>query len=252
MLIIENPNWFENEEFWQDFYPYMFDEKRFASASRDVSGILALSLFQGKDILDLCCGPARHSIILAQRGYAVTGVDRSQFLLSKAKERAEDEGAQLEFVHEDMRAFQRADSYDLVVNLFTSFGYFKDKNDDALVLENIYKSLRKNGSVLIDVAGKEVLAKSFLPTTSELQADGTLLVQRHEIKDDWTRIRNEWILIRDDTSKHYHFEHTIYSGQELKDRLLRAGFANVMLFGDLDGSQFGSSAKRLVAVARKE
>jgi len=245
-------NWFENEEFWQDFYPYMFDEKRFASASLEVTQILAISRFQGKDILDLCCGPARHATILAQCGYRVTGVDRSQFLLSKAQERALAEGVELELVHDDMLSFQRPESYDLVLNLFTSFGYFADKNDDVRVLKNIHNSLRKGGTLLIDVVAKEVVAKSLRSTTSEIQTDGTLLVQRHEIKDNWTRIRNEWILIRDGTTKHYHFEHTIYSGQELKDRLREAGFASVELFGDLEGSLFGANAKRLVAVARKE
>jgi SAM-dependent methyltransferase len=245
-------NWFENEEFWQDFYPYMFDEKRFHIASLEVTKILAISLFQGKDILDLCCGPARHATILAQRGYRVTGVDRSQFLLSKAKERALAEAVELELVHEDMLNFHRPESFDLVLNLFTSFGYFADKDDDVRVLKNIHNSLRKNGTLLIDVVAKEVVAKSLRATTSEMQADGTLLVERHEIRDNWTRIRNEWILIRDGTTKHYHFEHTIYSGQELMDRLLEAGFANVELFGDLEGSPFGANAKRLVAVARKE
>ena len=81
---------------------------------------------------------------------------------------------------------------------------------------------------------------------------GTLLVQRREIFDDWTRIRNEWLLIRDEQVKSFKFHHTLYSGQELKDRLLRVGFSTTQLYGDLAGSAYGRSSKRLVALARKE
>jgi len=248
---MQNSNWFEDERFWQDFYPYMFDEKRFQSAPLQVEKILTLIEFTGTDVLDLCCGPARHSVVLAKHGCHVTGVDRSKFLLSKAAEHANMESASVEFVCDDMRDFVRPDSFDLALNLFTSFGYFEDKDDDLRVLQNIHTSLRKNGALLIDVVAKEVVAKTLQPTTSQLQQDGTLLVERHEIRDDWTRIRNEWILIKDGATNHHHFEHTLYSGEELRNRMLQAGFSNVRLFGSLDGSPFDINASRLVATGRK-
>ncbi|MBV9276310.1 MAG: class I SAM-dependent methyltransferase, partial [Verrucomicrobia bacterium] len=67
--------------------------------------------------------PGRHSVALARQGFQVTGVDRSPFLLGKAQERAEFEKLSIEWVREDMRAFVRANGFDLVINLFTSFGY---------------------------------------------------------------------------------------------------------------------------------
>jgi hypothetical protein len=103
----------------------------------------------------------------------------------------------------------------------------------------------------MDLAGKEILARIFEPTTSVALADGTRLVQRHEVFDDWTRVRNEWILIRRGRSKTFHFHHTIYSGQELRERLKRVGFADVRLFGSLDGTEYGVNASRLIAVAQK-
>ena len=103
----------------------------------------------------------------------------------------------------------------------------------------------------MDVMGKEWLARGFLPTTSEELADGRLLVQRHEIFDDWTRIKNQWILIEGDKATTFRFHHTVYSGQEIMDRLVDVGFSDVQLFGGLDGSEYGLNAPRLVAVARK-
>jgi hypothetical protein len=77
------------------------------------------------------------------------------------------------------------------------------------------------------------------------------MVERHEIFDDWTRIRNEWLVIRNGRTKSFKFHHTIYSGQELRDRMERAGFVAVKLYGNLEGDTYGPDAERLVAVGRK-
>jgi len=244
--------WFEDESFWMEMYPFMFPKERFEAAEEQVEKILSLVGFQGSSVLDLCCGPGRHSIVLAKGGFTVTGVDRTSFLLEKAKQRAKTENVNVEWILSDMRNFIRPNAYELALNLFTSFGYFDSKEDDILVLDNIYNSLKPGGVFLIDVVGKEWLAKVFQPTTSQQLSDGTILVQRHEIFDDWSRIRNEWILIQDGKAKSFQFHHTIYSGQELKDRLIRVGFQSVKLFGDLDGNEYGPEAKRLIAVASKE
>jgi hypothetical protein len=80
---------------------------------------------------------------------------------------------------------------------------------------------------------------------------GAKLVQRHEVFDEWTRIRNEWIIIRKGRSKSFKFHHTIYSGQELRDRLESVGFRDVKLYGSLSGDEYGPDAERLIAVGKK-
>ncbi len=243
--------WFENESFWRDTYALMFPEQRYLVAEEQVGNLIDLADFKGHDVLDLCCGPGRHSVILAGLGYRVTGVDRTPFLLDKARARAREVNVEIEWVLEDMRRFKRAEAFDLVINMFTSFGYFDDKQEDLQVLRNMHANLRPNGICVIDVIGKERLARIFTGTTSDENDDGTVLVQRHEIFDEWSRIRNEWILIKDGAVKSYKFHHTIYSGQELKDRLMQAGFGDVVLYGDLLGNEYGYDSQRLIAVARK-
>lgn len=241
--------WFEDESLWTETYPFTFSEQRFAAAEEEVNKIVALVNFQGTSVLDLCCGPGRHAVILAKRGCAVTGVDRSKFLLQKAEERANAEGVRIEFVHEDMRNFARPAAYDLALNFFTSFGYFNDREDDIKVLRNIYASLKPAGVCLFEMISKEWLARHLLATSSMEAPDGSLRVERHEIFDDWSRIRNEWIFIKEGRTKVFRFHHTIYSGQELKDRLYLVGFKRVKLFGDLEGNEYGVNARRLVAAA---
>ncbi|HXH86468.1 MAG TPA: methyltransferase domain-containing protein, partial [Nitrospira sp.] len=227
--------WFDDDSFWRDLYPFIFPERRFSAAPEQIEKALALTKPRGKAALDLCCGPGRCSIALARAGFTVTGVDRTRCLLAKARARARAVRTRIEWVESDMRDFVREDSFDLVLSMFTSFGYFDDKDEDLLVLRNVFNSLRPGGVCLIDVMGKEALAKIFQPTMSDVLPDGTKLILRHEIFDDWTRIRNEWILIRRGRTKSFRFHHTVYSGQELRDRLEQAGLTDVKLYGNLDG-----------------
>ena len=243
--------WFDNDSFWRELYHFMFPEQRFTAADEQVTDALALTKPSGKSVLDLCCGPGRCSIALAKRGFSVTGVDRTKFLLDKARARARAEKVQIEWVQSDMRDFVRADSFALALSMFTSFGYFDDKGEDLLVLRNMFTSLQSGGACLIEVLGKEHLAKIFQPTISNVLPDGTLMVERHEIFDDWTRVRNEWLLIKNSTVKRFKFHHTVYSGLELRDLLERAGFVDVKLYGSLKGDEYAPDAERLVAVARK-
>ncbi len=243
--------WFDDESLWHELYEFMFPEWRFADAVREIGPLLRLARPRGRSVLDLCCGPGRVAIPLAKRGYAVTGVDRTRYLLDKARARARAARVSVEWVRSDMRDFVRPDSFDLLLSLYTSFGYFDDKREDSRVLDNMLQSLRPGGVCLIQLGGKEWLARIFSPTTCRSLPDGSRLVQRHEIFDDWTRIRNEWTLIRNGRARSWKFHHTIYSGQELRDRMEEAGFVAVKLYGDMNGGSYGRTSPWLMAVGRK-
>jgi SAM-dependent methyltransferase len=242
--------WFESEDFWRDFYPYMFSPDRFSAAKEEVSRILTLTECSGGSLLDLCCGPGRHAVEFARCGFRVTGVDRSLFLLDRAREHASKTGASIEWITEDMRNFVRPAAFDLACNLFTSFGYFKDEQDNLRVLRNIHQSLKETGVLIIEVVGKERLARTWQNTISAELPDGSLIVQRPQLRDNFCRVHSDWILMKEGRTRSFSFEHTIYSGRELRDCLLSCGFRRVQLFGDLQGAPYDLEAKRLIAVAR--
>jgi SAM-dependent methyltransferase len=164
-------DWFEEESFWRAVYPFLMTEERLEGAADEVDSVLSLVGFEGRDVLDLCCGVGRHSVELAAQGLSVTGVDRSRFLLGKARALADEQRVEVEWVEADARDFVRPDSFDLVLNMFTSFGYFDDPDDDRKVLRNAAESLRDGGNLLIDLAGKELVAAVLQPTTSEESPD---------------------------------------------------------------------------------
>ena len=246
-----DPDWFSEEEFWRVSFPFMFGSGRLDVAGAEVEQMIALTGCESGDLLDMCCGPGRHALAFAERGFRVPGVDATPFLLHKARVRAERAGADIEWVESDMREFVRPESYDLALSLFTSFGFFEEEADNRRVLEHICQSLRPSGTLVLDVLGKEVLARKFNAVDAQESETGELVVQRRHIFDDWSRIGTDWIFIGGDGVHRFHLRLWLYSGQELRDMLLAAGFDGVELFGNLIGGPYGPSAERLVAVATR-
>lgn len=104
-------DWFEDEEFWREFKPILFHGGRVEKTQEQVDRFEEfLGLRRGDKVLDQCCGIGRHSLELARRGYEVTGVDLCRGYLEKAREEAEKEGLNVEFVREDMREFERKEN----------------------------------------------------------------------------------------------------------------------------------------------
>ena len=83
-----------------------------------------LSLKPEQKLLDLCCGTGRYSLALAQRGFAVTGLDLSSSLIDFAKKRSKELGVKVDFIVRDMRNIPFSGYFDGILNMFTSFGYF--------------------------------------------------------------------------------------------------------------------------------
>jgi SAM-dependent methyltransferase len=209
-----------------------------------------LGLRDGLRVCDLCCGIGGYSLELARRGMTVTGVDRTASYLDTARQHASEKKLTVEFVQANMREFCRPESFDAVVNMFTSFGYFDDPADDSRVLENVFRSLRPGGQLLVDLAGKEVVARIFRPRESD-HMDGWLVIQERTIRDDWNRIDNVWTLIKDGQHDEHQFSHRLYAGTELRTLFEAAGFQDVRAYGSLVGTPYNERAERLIVVGRK-
>ena len=243
--------WFADESFWTTFGSYIYSDARLQHASEEVDRLLALAGAHPADVLDLGCGTGRHAVEFSRRGCTVTGVDRTKPALAQAQTYAADMRASVEFVESDMREFVRPAAFDLVVSIFTSFGYFHTVEDERRVVANVFRSLRPGGTFIVDVMGKEVLARVFQPTRSDVAPDGTLIIWRTAVDDGWSRIKGQWYAVRGGDVQCFEVDHWIYSGRELRELLIGAGFREVCLYGDLEGQEYGPTATRLVAVGRK-
>jgi SAM-dependent methyltransferase len=243
-------DWHEEDAFWETVP--MFGEEHWQKAPEQVEQVLALTGVQpGARVLDMPCGVGRHSLELARRGMHVTGVDRTAAYLATAHERAAAEGLDAEWIQDDMRCFCRPAAFDLAINLWTSFGYFEDPAENERVLANLSQSLKPGGALVMEMLGKEVLARVFVPRDWQEMPDGSLFLMERAISRDWTWIDNRWILVKEGRRTDYHVSHHLYDGAGLSSMLRAAGLAEVAVYGGLDGSAYDTQARRLVAVARK-
>ncbi len=244
-------SWFDNNEMWQRFYDCMFDADSFALAKQQCRQVLALTDRPIVSVLDLACGPGRHVIGFAEQQLQVTGVDLSGFLLNKAANLINEQQLEANLVHGDLLAYQPDTSFDLITNLFTSFGYYENPADNQQVLNNACDWLNANGVLVIDTFGKEQAARSIEPVHCTEYENGDLRFERPLLIDNMRVYSNEWILVQGDQAHRWEYAHYVYSADELTAMLYQAGFQQVEIYGSLDQDDYDLSADRLVAVARK-
>jgi SAM-dependent methyltransferase len=247
----DQDSWHNQDEFWELFEPILFNQQRQTNTKVEVENLVSLLKIQQNDrILDLCCGPGRHSLEMARLGFEVVGVDRTASFIEKAKQKAEDDRLGVEFSVGDMREYCQPDSFNIVMNLFGSFGYFEDPDDDRQVVENMYTSLCSGGRFLIETMGKEIAAGEFRERDWSQEGD-TLVLAERKPHQNWSRIQTRWIVISDNQR----VEHTVsvrsYSAVELSSLLSDCGFVDVQVYGDLQGIDYDQGAKRLVVIGTK-
>lgn len=245
------PTWHEDPAFWKLFRKYLFPPDTIEKASEQVDHLLALlDLDPDATILDIPCGVGRHAVELAERGFDVTGVDVTDQYLETARDRACDTDGAIEFLRRDMREFRRDEDFDAVINLYTSFGYFETRSDDETTAANFYESLRPGGTLLMSLTSKETLAAKIENRTWSEQDDAYVL-EEHEITDNWNRIKNRWILVRDGSVNEFDVSHRLYSAFELTSLLENVGFRDLSVYGSLEGIPYDENADHLVVVAHK-
>jgi len=119
------------------------------------------------------------------------------------------------------------------------------------VLENVARDLRLGGTFVIDVVGKEVLARMFVSRDWHELPDGGFWLEERHVDGGWSWMRNRWVLVRGGRHEEFMVEHRLYSAGELTALLHEAGFASAEPFGNLQGAPYDEKAERLVVVARK-
>lgn len=245
--------WFENEDFWLNYGPIMFDEQQWAQANGIAEKCIEIAgLKEGDSVLDVCCAVGRISVELAAQGMKVTGVDITQPFLDAAKESAEDEGVELELVNHDMRTFKAKKKFDAAVNIYNSFGYCDKIEDDIKILKQVYRNLKKGGTFILECISRESAIKYFTPGEWFERAGMTVLTE-FKVKGAWEGLNSRWILIDKNGKKIDHtFVQRLYSAAELRDILIReCKFKTVEVYGGFNRIPYDQNLSTMVIVARK-
>lgn len=252
-MVTEQNAWYVKffGEDYLNIYRHTFTPERTAKEVAFVERRLELKV--GAHMLDLCCGPGRHSVLLAQRGYRVTGLDLSQSYLDLARRAAADHKVALDTVSADMREIPFEDHFDAAINMYSSFGYLESEAEDLKVLESIARSLRPGGRLLLDMLNREWAVANYIQNDWHAEPDGTLYVERRTLDLVSSRMRVRFIVVSPTGGRHDSVGHDIrlYTLTEMTRLLERVGLREVEVFGGFDDEQYDIGTRRMVICARK-
>lgn len=200
--------------------------------------IKALNLPARAAVLDLCCGAGRHARALAAalpRG-RVIALDLSLDLLRAAQAR-NSARKKLRFIRADMRRIAlAANSMDGVMNLFTSFGYFKTDREHLSVLKEVARVLKPGGRLVLDFFNRTRVLAALVPR-SERKHNGQTIVEERRYNARSKRIVKT---IRFSNREVLKESVRAYSATELKRLLIHAGLIPLNVYGDLNGAPYNA------------
>lgn len=238
--------WFESW-FATDLYDLMYQHRDYAEAEYFLDNLLAFMKPNADDqFLDLACGTGRHSRYIHSKGYAVTGVDLSARSIALAQEHATDD---LTFHVQDMREPLREQAFDLVLNLFTSFGYFDDVADNDRVLQSVYASLKPDGRFLLDFFNATVVTANLVHEEQKTIGEWQVDITREAAEDRLVKTM-KW----QSETKEVEFSEkvSLFSKDDLCQMLERAGFTIEHVFGDYSLNPFDeTTSPRVLLLCRR-
>lgn len=232
-----------------DDYLLVYKHRDMQGAYDEVKRMIEwLQLSPGADVLDLCCGMGRHSMALNDFGYNVTGIDLSEVLLSEARKL---DGQHLvRFLQGDMREVPLDGPYDAVVNLFTSFGYFEDDEQNVKVLKEIHRLLKAQGKFIIDFLNPEYVISHLVPFSTR-DEDGITIEESRRIEDGFVR---KSIVVKEGAEERTYMEQVKLFDLKRFQEMLRASNLEIdHVYGDYNASEYDRElSKRMIFVGHRK
>lgn len=218
---------FDFEGVFDEDYLYFYETFLDERTPEEVERIVELfELESGAEILDCPCGHGRIANPLAERGYRVTGLDSTELFLDRAREDASARGVEVEYVHGDMRELPWRDRFDGLLNWFTSFGYFSDEENKA-VLRQFHDALKPGGRLVLETQNVTRIMLDAQPVHVVGERDGDVMIDRWEVDPETARFQTERLVMRDGRARKAHFSVRWFTVPELRAWVEEAGFENV-------------------------
>lgn len=211
----------------------------------------ALKIRKRAAVLDLCCGIGRHAIELARRGYRVTGLDYTPGYLETARRKAKEVGVKIKFIRGDMRRIPGEKQFDVVINIFTSFGFFEKDAENFKVLSSVSRCLMPGGKFLLDTMNRDWLIKNFQEMRWSDGSYGTVL-EKSSLDPREDLVATKFIWLRNGERTEHDIQLKLYPYSTYKRELKRQGLFITDGFGDFDGNEFSIDSRRMIIIAVKK
>ncbi len=239
--------WFET---WFDtpYYHILYKNRDYKEAENFLNLMIAeLNPPQGSKIIDLACGKGRHSVFLNKMGFDVLGLDLSKQSIDYDKEF---ENETLHFEVHDMRAPINAAPVDIVMNLFTSFGYFDQPEDDKKVFQSVYDILKPGGYFVLDYMNQQFVRNTLV--------DRDTVIKENIEFDIHKKIISNYIVkeIRfEDQNKDFQFTEKVklHTAEQINNYADEAGFQHIKLWGNYQLENYNvNTSPRCISLYRKK
>ncbi|MDZ7330624.1 MAG: class I SAM-dependent methyltransferase [candidate division KSB1 bacterium] len=253
-----------SNEWWKD----LFDEVYLLTDARSVCDEVLtqqevnclekiLNLKKSDAILDLCGGQGRHAIELSRRGFTnITVLDYSHYLITLGQQQARQAGFSTQFIQGDARDVGlREASFQYIIVMASSFGYFIDEGENLKILQEAYRLLQPKGTLLLDLINRDYMLKRFKPFSVH-QVNEDITVQRERVLGDDIIFSKETVISA--TKGHIRTKTyctRLYSPQKISTLLFSAGFSSVECISDFmdrdANGDFGCLTNRMIILAKK-
>lgn len=234
--------WFT--EWFDENYLHLYQHRDIGDAELQFDLILKeVSPEKNWKILDLACGEGRYSSLFRDKGYDISGVDLSETLIKSGRKKYP--GLDLSVC--DMRNIPG--NYDMILSLFTSFGYFDEEKEDLKVISEIHSSLNPDGIFWLDLFNSNYIRDNLSVNKIEKIINGDNITEEKSIVGN--RINKRICFNTSSGYKEYNESVRLYSRDELTGILNEQGFNIISVFGDYHGSDWGINSKRSIFYCRK-
>ena len=237
--------WFGKE------YLVVYENRNSEEAEREIKTIKhVLNLKADELILDLCCGSGRHDIHLVNLECKVIGLDFSWPLLKIARSSFPPDSLYPQYIRADARDIPFRDGvFDVVLNLFTSFGYFEDRENQGF-LRSLCRVLKTNGRFYIDYLNP-LRVLSDLVEESVTQKNSTKIIEKRRYNTSTCRLEKTIVLLNDSNTRIYHESVRLYNCEEMLSMFMSAGLDTAGVLGSVDGDLYSESSERMILYGAK-
>jgi len=231
--------WYQN--WFDENYLKLYSHRNTFDANNQLNLIIkTLKPAKSDFIADIACGQGRHCALLQEKGYKIQGFDLSETLINSGKKLYPD----LDIKIGDMRNI--VGKYDIILSLFTSFGYFENDEENLSVFSSISNALNQEGYFWFDFLNSYYVKENLVPKSAQIMENGTKVTSIRRIEND--------MVIKDilfDTKEKYMEKVKLYTKDKLEEMLNQSGIKLLGSFGDYCGEKWTKASKRTILYGKK-
>ena len=240
------PSW--TEKWFNKTYLSVYQHRNLDDANHQLTLLKKHLPYQNpnKLFLDLGCGEGRYVHLLSQEGTNIVGLDASDELLKSGAKKY----PHINLQKGDMRDFQG--KYDVILSLFTSFGFFED-SVNQIVLENITRALNSKGLFWFDFLNKNFVIDNLVPKNEKQLPNGDLLIEEREINNNIV-IKKITIIKNPSSNKKETYKEKVYlyHKEDIVHFLSKNNLILKQAYGNYFGDQWGENMPRSILLFKKE